>query len=81
MVVPCPRYGHEVCGFKLFMQTFIYKLIPKKKRRGVEVEFYVIWSTIKVGKEKLDLIKKTKTKTKDKRTVKEQGIIQIFDNT
>ena len=36
--VPCPWYGHEGCGFKLFTQTFIYKLVPKKRR-------VVLWST------------------------------------
>ena len=49
VVVPFPRYGFEGCGFKLFMQTFISKF-PPKQRRSVEVNFDVIWSTIKVGK-------------------------------
>ena len=30
MMVTLPWYGHEGCGFKLFIQTFIYKLILKK---------------------------------------------------
>ena len=29
-VMPCPWYGHEGCGFKLIIQTFICKLLPKK---------------------------------------------------
>ena len=27
---PCPRYGHERCGFKLFMQNIMYKTPPKR---------------------------------------------------
>ena len=50
------RYVHEGCGFNLGMQTFMYKIIPGKKRRVVEVDFNVIWSTIQVGKEKLYII-------------------------
>ena len=65
MVVPCPLYGYEGCGFNFFMQTFIYKLLPKK-RRGVEVDFDMIWSTIQVGKEKLDLIQKPKEESRNK---------------
>ena len=38
------------------MQTFIYKIIPKKRRIVSEVEFDVVWHTIQVGKEKLNLI-------------------------
>ena len=31
LAVPCPWYGYEGCGFKLVMQNFIYKLLPKKE--------------------------------------------------
>ena len=51
LTMPCPLYGYEGCGFKLVMQNFICKLLPKKKRRRVEVDFDVIWSTIQVGKD------------------------------
>ena len=30
VAVTCPQYGHEGCGFKLVIQTFIYKLLPPK---------------------------------------------------
>ena len=29
VAVTCPWYGREGCGFKLSIQTFIYKLLPK----------------------------------------------------
>ena len=66
VAVILPPYGHEGCGLKLVMQTFIYKLLSRKKRRGVEVEFYVIWSTIQVGKEKLNLIQNPKEESRNK---------------
>ena len=47
------------------MQTFIYKLLPKI-RRGVEVDLYVILSTIQVGKEKLNLIQNPKEESGNK---------------
>ena len=31
VAVPCPGYGHERCGFKLFMQKIIYKILPPKR--------------------------------------------------
>ena len=65
VVVPCPWYGHEECGFKLFMQNFIYKILPEKKR-GVEVDFGVIWLTIQVGKEKLNLVQNPKEESRKK---------------
>ena len=43
VVVPCPRHRHEECGFKLFIQTFIYKLLPKRGGVSIEVDFDVIW--------------------------------------
>ena len=49
-------YGHEGYGFKLVMQTFIYKIIAEKNYRGFEFKFNVIRSTIQVEKEKLNLI-------------------------
>ena len=63
--MPFPRYGFEGCGFKLFMQTFISKFLPKK-RRSVEVNFDVIRSTIQVGKEKLNLIQNPKEESRKK---------------
>ena len=30
VAVPCPRYGNEGFGFKLVIQNFIYKILPKK---------------------------------------------------
>ena len=56
-------YVHDGCGFKLIMQTFIYKIIPNKERRGFEANFDLIWSTIQMGKDKLNLIKKPKDET------------------
>ena len=32
VAVPCPWYFHEGCGFKLLMQTFIYKHPPPPKK-------------------------------------------------
>ena len=61
-----PWYGHDGCGFKLIMQAFIYKITPKNKRRDFEVNFHVIWSTIHMGKHKLNLIKKPKDETRKK---------------
>ena len=58
--MPCPWYGYEGCGFNLIMQAFIYKTPPKKNRRGFEVYVGVIWSTIQVGKEKINLIENPK---------------------
>ena len=48
------------------MQTFIYKIIPDKERRGFEANFDLIWSTIQMGKDKLNLIKKPKDETRKK---------------
>ena len=31
VAVPCPQYVHERCGFKLFMQKIIYKILPPKR--------------------------------------------------
>ena len=30
VALPWPPYGHKECSFKLFTQTFIYKILPKK---------------------------------------------------
>ena len=49
LTVPCHWYFYNRYGLKLFIQTFIYNIIPKK-RSGVEVNFDVIWSTIQMGK-------------------------------
>ena len=66
VAVPFPCYVHDGCNFKLIMQTFIYKIIPDKERRGFEANFYVIWSTIQVDKNKLNLIKRPKDETRKK---------------
>ena len=66
VALPCPRYGHDGCGLKLVVQTFIYKILLKRKRRGVEVDLDVIWLTIQVGKEKLNLIQKLKEESRNK---------------
>ena len=29
VVFPCPWYGYELYGFKLFMKTFMHKFLPK----------------------------------------------------
>ena len=42
------------------MQTFIYKILPKKKRRYFEVNFNVLWYNFKVGKENLNIIENPK---------------------
>ena len=34
VAVTLPWYGHEGCGFKLFMQTFIYNIPPTYQRGG-----------------------------------------------
>ena len=66
VTVTLPRYGHDGCSFKLIMQKFIYKTLPKKKRRDFEVDFDVVWSNIQMGKEKLNPTKNPKYDTINK---------------
>ena len=44
----------------------IYKILLKEKRRGFEVDFDVVWSTIQVGKEKLNMIENPKYDSRNK---------------
>ena len=65
VAVPFPRYGHDVCGLKLFMYMFIYKILPKN-RRGFEVNLDLIWLTIQVGKEKVNFNENLRGESMDK---------------
>ena len=48
------------------MQISIYKITPRKNRRGFEVDFDVVWSKNSGGKEKLNQIENPKDESMNK---------------
>ena len=59
-------YGHYGCSFKLIIQTFICKILPRKNRRVFKVDFDLFFPNNQVSKEKLIIIEKTKDASKNK---------------
>ena len=56
MVVNLSLYGKYLCNFKLIIQIFIYKILIKKKKKCFELNFDMVWSMIRVGKERYPLM-------------------------
>ena len=61
------------------MQTSFYKNPPRKNRKGFEVNFGVVWYTIKVGTEKLNMMENPKYKSRNKCTTLNFGTYKYYN--